>query len=105
MNLLAKKYKDKGLKIVAINCDSADELEKVKKMQEDNKYEFDILLDPEMETPTKYESTGFPESFFISKDGKFLDFDDPETKKTTRRIISERDWNSNEIAKSVEKLL
>lgn len=105
LNRVAKKYKDKGLRVVTISCDSPDELEKVKKLQTENSYEFDILLDSEIATPSKYGVTGFPESFFIGANGQYLNFNDPEAKQITQRIISEREWDSVEISKSIEELL
>ena len=102
---IAKKYKEQGLKVVAISCDSPDELEKIKKMNQENGYEFEILLDPQISVPNKYGVTGFPESFFIGHKGQYLDFNDPESKQKVQRIISEREWDSAAVEKSIEEIL
>jgi hypothetical protein len=58
-----------------------------------------------MRISEKYGLEGFPESFFISKYGRFLEFDDPTTGQTLVRIISDRVWDKQDFIDEVTELL
>jgi peroxiredoxin len=102
---LYQKFKSRGLEIVSVSCDSPDTLEQLKSFVSSKGISFPVLHDPEIETPSLYGVTGFPESFFISPTGNFLAFDDPSTGQTSVRITADRPWDSPAFIKNVEKLL
>lgn len=102
---LYKTYKDQGFEIVAINVDPAENLDAVKTFVKENGITFTILRDPELSLPPVYGLTGFPESFFISNEGKFLNFSDPSVGTAGVRIVGDRPWDSETFLKSVREVL
>lgn len=86
------------IKILMINTDSPNNLIDVKLISDKYKMTMPILLDPEMLAVAKYEVSGFPETFLLDKEGKFLQIDDPEKMEKTTRIVSTRDWLSSEMS-------
>ncbi|MBP9838586.1 MAG: TlpA family protein disulfide reductase [Proteobacteria bacterium] len=102
---LYKTLKDKNFEIVAVSVDPADDNEKVEKFLTEKGITFKILRDPELELAQKYQTSGFPETFFISKNGEFLNFQDPEDNKEKVRVIADRAWDSKNFIDAVSKLL
>ena len=102
---LYKANKDKGLEIVAISADDKESENKVREFAKANGLTFTVLLDPDAVAAGKYAVTGFPESFFIGPDGKFLPFLDPDTKERQVRIISDRAWDSKVFLEAIGNLL
>lgn len=74
MNSMQNKYRDKGLRIVAINLDEPGESNKVAIRDFLAKLppNFKIAYDPEGATPRAYGVLGMPTSFLIDKDGKVI---------------------------------
>ena len=86
------------IKVLMINTDSPNNILDVKLISAKYKMTMPILLDPEMIAVAKYEVSGFPETFLLDKEGKFLQIDDPEKREKTTRVISTRDWLSSEMS-------
>jgi len=70
MNKMHQKYKDQGLKIIAINVDekSAD----ADKFLAENPAEFEIMRDPRGELAKKYKLVGMPTSLLFDTQGKLV---------------------------------
>ncbi len=70
MNKMHEKYKDQGLKIIAVNVDenSADADE----FLADTPAKFTILRDPEGELAGQYELVGMPTSLLFDTEGKLV---------------------------------
>ena len=90
---------------VAINVDPAENQAEVEKFVKENGISFTILRDPELSLPPVYELSGFPETFFIGKDGKFLKFNDPGDSSTDVRVVGDRAWDSQNFLKAVSDVL
>lgn len=102
---LYKTLKPKGFEIVAISVDPPESLDVVKKFVAENGITFTILHDPELTIAGRLGVSGFPESFFIDDEGRFLSVIDPETKAQSVRILSDRPWDSMDYIGLVEQLL
>lgn len=70
MNEMNKKYKDKGLKILAINLDN--KRGRVKTFLEKYPAEFTILYDPEGKTADDFKVKVMPSSYFINDKGEIV---------------------------------
>ncbi len=70
MNEMHQKYKDQGLKIIAVNVDenSAD----AEKFLADTPAEFMILRDPEGKLAKQYKLVGMPTSLLFDTQGKLV---------------------------------
>ena len=97
---VAKNYKDKNLVVLAINTDPESKHEKVRQLFNKHNYEFEVILDPELEIAEKYNVEGFPETFFVNKEGKLVKFYDPAEKMNVPKVISDREWDSRVFDKS-----
>ncbi len=86
------------IKVLMINTDSPNNIVDVKSIKEKYKMTMPIILDPEMISVAKYEVSGFPETFLLDHEGRFLQIDDPEKMERTTRIISTRDWLSSKMS-------
>lgn len=102
---LYQSLKDKGLTVITINTDDSSSEEKVKKFVDTYGLNFKILRDPNFSVLDSYRVSGFPETFLIDREGKFLSFKDPKTDSDLVRIISDRPWDSAKYLKELEKLL
>lgn len=103
---LYQMYKKDGLEIVAINVEgSGDNREVIKEFVNQNSLSFTILLDTEGTVAQAYGVTGFPETVVISRKGRLLSFEEPETKKRQVRLISDFPWDSPAYLKAVGDLL
>lgn|GEM_PF-5946578 len=98
-------FKDQGLEVISINVDPKNEETKVRKFIHSYGISFPVLADPEMHIPAIYQLTGYPETFFISPDGKIMEFLDPIALRSVVRIVSDRPWDSPLYMKSVGELL
>ncbi len=102
---LHKTLESEGFQVVAINVDPAESGETVKKFLSDRGISFPVLLDPTLSLPEQYGITGFPESFFISPDLKFISVIDPESKEPAVRLLSDRPWDSPVYVELVKSLI
>ncbi len=105
LSRVAEKYQDRGLKVITINTDPESLRTKVVELYNKKNFKFDILYDPELEIANKYGVEGFPETFFVNKDGKLVKFYDAKEKKKVEKVISDREWYSKKFQKSFEELL
>lgn len=102
---LYQKLKNKGFEVVSVSCDSPDSIEDLRSFVDKKGISFPVLLDPEIETPSHFGVTGFPESFFVDSSGNFLTFRDPSTQETSVRIVADRPWDSKAFIGEIEKML
>ncbi|MFN8392620.1 MAG: TlpA disulfide reductase family protein [Bdellovibrionota bacterium] len=102
---LYKTYQSQNFEIVSVNVDSADSQDNVVKFVKDNGISFTVFRDPELTYPPVYGLSGFPETFFIGPDGKFLTYADPGENRSTVRVVGDRAWDSPASLKAVKDLL
>jgi cytochrome c biogenesis protein CcmG, thiol:disulfide interchange protein DsbE len=76
-------YKPKGLKVVAVSVDAPGMEQAIRDFTKEYNLTFDILYDPSGAIQQKYQTTGYPESFVIARDGTIH-----------KKWIGEDDWNS-----------
>jgi len=67
-----KKYKDKGLSILAVSIDSQKSLSQVRSYIRSKKYTFEVFQDPNSQTFKKLNGNLMPTNILINKDGKIL---------------------------------
>lgn len=103
---LAKRFESSGrFVLLGVNVDSADSNDAVKQFVKTYGITFPIVRDPELEVARKFGVTGFPESFFMDTQGRFLSVKDPETSEEMLRIVSDRPWDSPAYLALVEAIL
>jgi thiol-disulfide isomerase/thioredoxin len=66
-----KKYKDKGLSILAVSIDSQKSLSQVRSYIRSKKYTFEVFQDPNSQTFKKLNGNLMPTNILINKDGKY----------------------------------
>jgi len=71
LNRFYKDFKDKGYTIVGINL--GEDKKTVESFIEERNYDFVILLDPSLETPSYYVIPGLPTTYFIDEEGVIVD--------------------------------
>ena len=102
---LQKRFGGEGLVIVSINVDPEESLEAVKQFVASNGITFPVLRDPEFSLAPQYSVSGFPESFFIDGQGRFLAVPEIEGAPATVRFVGDRAWDSPHFFKMTERLL
>lgn len=102
---LYQRLKKDGLHVVAVSVDSRDAREEVENMRKRFNLSFEILFDPDISLPPKLDITGFPETFFLDRNGRMLSVFDPQEGKKTFRVISDRAWDEPPMLASIEDLL
>ena len=102
---LYQTYRERGLEVLAITVDAKDAWQDVRDFTKRTGLSFQIAYDPDLTLPPKLGITGFPETFFVGPDGTLLSFLDPDTKKSSTRVISDRPWDSPVFIKAVGALL
>jgi len=85
LNKLYKKYKNKGLMVIAVNTDKdKDEIKEVKQFIKNNNLQFPVLKDSYNIISRRYSIESFPTMFLINGKGKILKatigYDDNEGK-------------------------
>lgn len=98
----AEDMKDE-VELILINTDPMTSRKDAELIIEKNKIKAPVFFDPELLTVEKFFVSGFPETFLISKSGKFLELNDVTDNKRSIRIISERKWGSLDIEKSIRE--
>jgi cytochrome c biogenesis protein CcmG/thiol:disulfide interchange protein DsbE len=68
---LAKEYSDKGLVILAVAGD--EDTRAVHDFLRRSPAQFEVLLDPDGAIGTRYGITGYPETFFVDRQGRLRD--------------------------------
>lgn len=92
LNLLHEKYKDKGLKILAVSTDqNAVDIQNF--MQEFN-INFTVVHDADMAVANRYAVSGYPETFVIDREGV-----------VRAHIIGPAEWGGAEMQQQLEYLM
>lgn len=92
-----------GLEVVAVSVDA--DRKAVQQFLQKSPLSFTVLHDPGMKLANRLGVSGFPETFLISRDGKFQRFHDPEEGKDVVRVIADRPWDSAPFIESITKAL
>jgi cytochrome c biogenesis protein CcmG/thiol:disulfide interchange protein DsbE len=91
---LHRTYGPKGLKIVAVSIDDPGMQAQIRDFVKQYGLTFQILYDPSGEISRKYQTTGYPQTVIIGRDGLIR-----------KKLIGASDWNSAENRGLVERLL
>jgi len=90
-----RKYKENGLKIVAISTDSPRSISKVKSYIRSKKYSFIVALDPNQQIAQKLNATLLPTSLLINQNKEIVWFhqgyipgDEVEIEKQIRHLLN-----------------
>jgi cytochrome c biogenesis protein CcmG, thiol:disulfide interchange protein DsbE len=87
-------YKAKGLKVVAVSVDLSGMEQAIRDFVQEYGLTFDILYDPTGGIQQQYQTTGYPESFVIARDGTIH-----------KKWIGEDNWNSAANRSLIDQLL
>ena len=93
MQQLSRRMQGREFELVAISVD--EDVEQVRSFQERLGLTFPILLDPAQEVSRRYQTTGYPESFLIDRDGLIA----------SQRFVGPRDWSDPAYVALVERLV
>ncbi len=91
---LHKSYARRGLKVVAISVDDPGMAPQIVDFVNQFGLTFDVLHDPEGKIREQYQTTGYPETVIIGRDGVIR-----------RKLIGASDWNSPATRALIERLL
>jgi cytochrome c biogenesis protein CcmG, thiol:disulfide interchange protein DsbE len=91
---LYNDYAPQGLHVVAVSIDSDGADNAVRAFAKKFGLTFDILRDPAGAIETKYQTTGYPETFIIGRDGVIR-----------KKIIGADDWDSQGNRALINQLL
>lgn len=94
MEALYREYGPKGLRIVAVSIDDYVGEDSVRAFAKGLGLTFEILHDPTHSIERAYQTTGYPESFVIDREGTIR-----------KKWISAADWNSSGNRALVAQLL
>lgn len=94
MEKLYADYRSKGLKIVAVSVDPPGMAQAVRDFKKEFNLTFDVLYDETGAIERAYQTTGWPESFVIARDGTIH-----------KKWIGEDNWNSEGNRKLFDQLL
>lgn len=91
---LHRTYAPRGLKVVAVSIDDPGTDNAIKSFVSQYKLSFEILHDPDKKISDLYQTTGYPETVIIGRDGIIR-----------RKVLGASDWNSSESRGLIERLL
>lgn len=91
------KLGNPALRVVSINMDSNSERNTVLEFIKNKHIQFPVLLDPEWTTIESLGLKGYPETFLIGPNSQFISLNDPEGKANSIRILSKRNWASQNM--------
>ncbi|HVF41133.1 MAG TPA: TlpA disulfide reductase family protein [Gemmatimonadaceae bacterium] len=91
---LHEAYGDKGLKVIAVSVDDPGTERTVRDFASQYKLTFEILHDPASNISRKYQTTGYPETVIVGRDGIIR-----------KKLLGATDWNSPQNRALVERLL
>lgn len=94
LNRLHNKYKDKGLKVIAINIEEVPSVEKINKFAEDSGIEFFLGLDSYATVSALYFTGSVPSTFVIDKDFNIVG-----------KVTGTADWSTSIAYRLIENLL
>ena len=92
MESVYKKFSDKGLEILAVNC--AEDKATVSSYMKDEGFTFPALLDLDGRVSLNYGVQSIPTTFLIDRDGMIV-----------MRLVGSIDWDSPKIHAALESLL
>jgi len=90
---LYQEMAPQGLKVVAISIDEGGP-EVVKEFVREHGLSFEILLDPSRRIDQAYQTTGYPESFVLNRDGVIV-----------KKVIGPAEWDSAVNRDLIRRLL
>lgn len=91
---LHQAYGDKGLKVIAVSIDEYVTEDSIRAFTKNLGLTFEILHDPTGAIEQQYQTTGYPETFVIGREGMIR-----------KKWISAADWNSQGNRSLVAQLL
>jgi cytochrome c biogenesis protein CcmG/thiol:disulfide interchange protein DsbE len=91
---LHQRYADNGLQVLAVSIDNPGMQQTIRDFVDELGLTFQILHDPGNRISTRYQVTGYPESFLIDRNGVIR-----------KKVIGETDWSSPENQALVATLL
>lgn len=100
---LYQELKDKDFVIVSVGVD--DEIPALKAFIEERGLTFPVLHDKKSISRKKYKITGYPETFFLDKEGRIQMLPDPGDGMPLVRVVGPREWYSPKVVKMLEQLL
>ena len=68
-NAIAKEFADKGLTVLTINTDAPRSSSKVRPYVKSKRYEFKVLMDPNLTMQRTFRFTSIPQMYLINSDG------------------------------------
>ena len=92
MEVLYKRFKDKGLEIMAVNC--MEEQAEVLSFMANNGLTFPALLDKDGRVSDTYGIQAIPTTYLIDRDGKII-----------LRLVGSINWDTEKIYAAIESLL
>jgi peroxiredoxin len=92
MEALYKKFSDKGLEILAVNC--AEDKVTVSSYMKNEGFSFPALLDLNGKVSLNYGVQSIPTTFLIDRDGMII-----------LRLVGSIDWDTPKIHAAMESLL
>ena len=92
MEALYKKFSDKGLEILAVNC--GEDQAAVRSFMKNEKLSFPALLDLDGRVSQNYGIQAIPTTYLIDRDGMII-----------LRLVGSIDWNTPKIHAALESLL
>lgn len=92
MQRLYETLSGEGFEMVAISVDESSA--EVQAFRERLELSFPILLDPDQETSRLYQTTGFPESLLVDREGRIVE-----------RYVGPREWDHPDYAARVRRLM
>lgn len=104
---LYQVLKPEGFVLLSVNVDNPGQLQKVRQFLKDSGYDFPVLSDADLRLADKLGVTGFPETFFIGPEGKFLGFVDPGSAADVPlvRVIADRPWDAPAYVRAVRAMI
>ncbi|MEO5579943.1 MAG: TlpA disulfide reductase family protein [Gemmatimonadaceae bacterium] len=94
MERLHAAYGNKGLKIVAVSIDDPGTDQQVRDFVKQFGLTFEILHDPTKATSRTYQTTGYPETVILGRDGIIR-----------KKLLGATDWNSPDNRALIERLI
>lgn len=82
---------------VVVGIATQDDKKDVEEFVKNSKITFPILLDFYGELSRKLEVVGYPETFLLDREGKFLMFPDPKNGSLVLKVAGERDWQKADL--------
>lgn len=92
MERLYEQLHPEGFELIAISVDEVQE--DVEVFATKHAISFPILLDPDQVVSRRYQTTGFPESLLIDKEGRIVE-----------RYVGPRDWDHPDYLGRVRRLM